>query len=326
LTGVEAEGPMTKIAFLFPGQGSQKVGMGADLKESHPELYESYVSRAEEASGLEIARLSLEGPMELLTETHVAQPALFALSLALNDVAREKGLQPDFVAGHSLGEYTAAVASGALSFGDGVRLVALRGKLMNDAQTERPGTMAAIIGLAAKKLEELCRIASEAGVVSPANLNTPSQIVVSGEVAGVERVMELAHEAGAEKVVRLQVGAAFHSELMKPAQTKMAEAMKNVAWSDPDVPMASNARGELVTTAENVREALISQIASPVRWVDCVRTLEQAGTTGFLELGPGRVLIGLVRQILGPTTQAFAADSPKRLDNVVASRAGVVSS
>jgi len=242
------------------------------------------------------------------------------LSLALNEVAREKGLEPDFVAGHSLGEYTAAVASGALTFEDGIRLVALRGQLMNAAQTERPGTMAAIIGLPIEQLEELCRTASEAGVVSPANLNTSQQIVVSGEVAGVERVMELAQEAEADKVVRLQVGAAFHSELMKPAQAKMAEAMEDVEWHDPEVPMASNASGGLVTNADAVREALIAQIASPVRWVDCVRTLDSEGATSYVEVGPGRVLSGLVKQILGMETDVVAADSAANLENAAAAK------
>jgi [acyl-carrier-protein] S-malonyltransferase len=311
--------------FLFPGQGSQKMGMGADLLEARPDLFDRYFDLADEASGLTIRQYALEGPTESLTRTDVAQPALFSLSLALAEAAGELGIRPDFVAGHSLGEYTAAAASGAISHEDGMRLVALRGKLMAEAQMETPGSMAAVIGLEADRLAELCAQASETGLVAPANLNTPTQIVVSGEVSGVERLMELAQEAGAEKVVRLQVGAAFHSELMRPAQAKMAEAMQEVPWSDPTVPMASNASGGLVTTADEVRQALVAQIASPVRWVECAHALSNAGADRYLELGPGRVLGGLTRQTLGMEVDAASVDSPAKLENFLSARPGAAS-
>ena len=317
---------MGKLAFLFPGQGSQKVGMGADLLEKNPDLYERYLTQADEVSGLSIRKLSLEGPIESLTETNVAQPALFAHSLAMNEIARDSGLQPDFVAGHSLGEYTAAVACGALSFDDGIKLVSERGRLMAAAQSERPGTMAAVIGLEADKLEELCREASSAGLVAPANLNTPTQIVVSGEEAGVLDLMARAEEAGAQKVVRLQVGAAFHSELMKPVQEKMRAAMDGATFNDPEIGLVSNASGKIVTTADEVREALIAQIASPVRWVDCVQQLDGAGVTTYLELGSGRVLGGLVKQILGMETDASSVDSPAKLETFASSKPELVRS
>jgi [acyl-carrier-protein] S-malonyltransferase len=193
-----------------------------------------------------------------------------------------------------------------------MRLVARRGQLMAAAQDERPGAMAAIIGLPIDTVRSLCEGASDMGTVAPANLNTPTQIVASGEDAAVMKLIELAEAAGAEKAIRLQVGAAFHSELMKPVQEKMAEAMNDVAWNDPEVPLASNASGMLATTGDDVHQALVAQIASPVLWVDCVENLVENGVDHFLELGSGRVLMGLVRQV-NPDVEPFAADSPKKL-------------
>lgn len=308
---------MDKTAFVFPGQGSQKVGMGADLLAETPQVFDRYLSRADQATGLEIRRLCLEGPIELLTATDVAQPALFATSLAVFELARERDLKPDLVAGHSLGEYTAAVAAGALSFDDGIHLVAQRGRLMADIQSHRPGAMAAIMGLSAERVQELCAQAAGRGIVVAANLNAPAQVVCSGEEAAVLALIELAQQAGAERAVRLQVGAAFHSPLMEPVQREMAQAMQALSWRDPDIPLVANATGAVTTTAVDIREALTAQIASPVRWVDCVRRLAREGCASFLELGSGRTLSALIRQI-EPGAQTLAADSGGKLERVLA--------
>ncbi len=307
---------MTTNAFVFPGQGSQCVGMGAELLAAEPEIVGYYLACAEEASGLPITRLCLRGPFERLTATDAAQPAVCAVSLAAAELACRCGLWPRLVAGHSLGEYTAAIVAGALGVEDGLRLVALRGRLMADVQSRRPGGMVAIIGLSNECVSELCAEAGALGTITAANINTPLQIVCSGELAAVQRLSELAARAGARKVVRLAVGAAFHSTLMAPVAKELERAAESVAWVDPVTPLASAATGEIVWTGTAVRHALTTQITAPVRWVDCVRALVKAGCDTFLELGPGRTLTGLIRQI-ERSAATYAASSPKGLDAFV---------
>ena len=287
------------IVLLFPGQGSQKPGMGKDLAEAFPEA-RAVFERVDAALGVSLSRLCFDGPAEELTLTQNAQPALLAHGAAVWAVARDR-VAPNVVAaaGHSLGEFTAYHAAGALTIEDAVRLVRQRGELMYASGVQRPGAMAAILGDVSRPIEEICaQASSEAGLAVPANYNCPGQIVISGEAAGVERAMALAKEAGAKRAMRLNVSGAFHSPLMATAATGLSEALGAVELSAPAFPVYANVTGEAVVSPSRAKQLLLEQLTSPVRWTEEVQTFTNRYPDAlYVEMGPGSVLVGLVKKI-----------------------------
>lgn len=285
------------VGLLFPGQGSQFVGMGRELAVAYPEARRAF-EEADDVLGFGLSRLAWEGPEEELTATSNAQPALLTHSIAVHRVVRSELGEVGLAAGHSLGEFTAWVASGAISFADGLRTVRRRGELMQRSGTERPGTMAALLGLDDESVERVCAEASaDGGEVVPANYNSPGQLVISGDVAAVERAMELARSAGAKRAVRLNVSGAFHSPLMAPAAAGLAEQLESVVPGRPGFAVVSNVTAAPVTDGGEAKRLLVAQLTSPVRWTASMRTMLDAGVARFFELGAGNVLTGLLRRI-----------------------------
>lgn len=291
---------MDKIALLFPGQGSHYVGMGKDLYHSNPRVKELY-STAQKILGFDLAEICFDGPPEVLVQTQHTQPAIFVHSVALWRLLKDQRLKPAFTAGHSLGEYSALVAAGALSFEEGLEAVKHRSLLMQKACDKSKGTMAAIIGLTEKDVLSVCREAAAYGVVQPANFNSQDQIAISGEIRAVEKGVELAKERGAKRAILLEVAGAFHSELMRPAREEFRKIIDGLELTEPEVPVVANVNAEPVTDPSFVKELLTDQITMPVLWYQSVERMHKEGVRNFLEIGPGKVLQGLLKRSFADT-------------------------
>jgi [acyl-carrier-protein] S-malonyltransferase len=286
---------MSGVVFIFPGQGSQYAGMGRELAEAFP-VARGVFDEADRALGFSLSELCFSGPDEALKLTENTQPAILAASVAAYHALEENGIHPDYVAGHSLGDYSALVAAGALKFADAIRLVRKRGQYMQEAVPRGEGAMAAVLGLRPGQVAEICRKATD-GKVMPANLNSPEQTVISGDAAAVKSAVEQASAAGAKRAVMLPVSAPFHSELMRPAQERLEKDLRATEFSPLKISLVTNVDAALITSGAEAREALIRQVTLPVRWEESIRELIEQGATTFVEVGPGRVLSGLLRQI-----------------------------
>jgi [acyl-carrier-protein] S-malonyltransferase len=287
---------MGKLAFLFPGQASQYPGMGRDLAEKFPES-KAVFDEADAALGFSLSKLCFEGSEEALKQTENTQPAILTVSTAAYRALEKQGIIPDFVAGHSLGEYSALVAAGALDFSTAVKLVRGRGRYMQEAVPSGEGAMAAVLGLSPADVAEICKKAAENETVSPANMNSPEQTVISGSATAIKRAVEIASQSGAKRAVILPVSAPFHCAMMMPAQQRLEADLRAAHFHDLKFPLITNVDAEAIITGEEAREALIRQVTNPVRWLESIRDMIDNGVTVVVEVGPGKVLTGLLRQI-----------------------------
>jgi len=309
---------LTDIVLLFPGQGSQKPGMGKDLYDTIPEAKQVF-DEADAALGTKLSTICFEGPADELTKTHNAQPALLTHGAAVWAATRDRiSSSVRAAAGHSLGEFTAYHAAGTLSLADGVKLVRRRGELMYESGVRRPGAMAALLGDLNEPIESICaRATAEAGLVSPANYNCPGQLVISGEEAGVERAMALAKEAGAKRAVRLNVSGAFHSALMETALDGLSQAITDTTFSNPRFPVYANVNAEAVTIADRARQLLVQQLTRPVRWTEEITAMaSRLPEALYVEMGPGSVLVGLVKKI-APNVKTMACGTVAEVNKLL---------
>jgi [acyl-carrier-protein] S-malonyltransferase len=304
-----------KTEFVFPGQGAQYAGMGREVSEKFPSARAAF-DEADAALNVRISTLCFEGPEDHLRLTENTQPAILTTSIALFRILEEKGIRPDFVAGHSLGEYSALVAAGAIQLGDAAALVRRRGRYMQEAVPVGVGAMAALLGLDLAAVQAVCEKAAEGQIVSPANLNSPGQIVIAGNREAVERAVSIAKDAGAKRAILLQVSAPFHCALMMPAEERLSVDLSNCPFSDLRCPLVTNVDAQSIHTAAEARSGLKRQVSRPVRWQETIQRLLDEGVRTFVEVGPGKVLLGLIRSIDKSVTMLNAEDE-KSVENVL---------